>query len=245
MIPFRVKKLTETAKPPHRNCESDLWDIYVDDFCVKKICEYTPINQGLDGHFQGNYEEYHCEKWHQDFVEKVGKYNKCVGVGQQRDNISSYQLQSFRKIQCDVEISKDREQVTLWSGARVLIKTGIAIELPVNIDNREWGFVKNGDDLESLGLFNRINSYAVADIRSRSGLCVKHGIRVANGVGTIDNSYRQEIGVIIENFGHEPYTIKKGMKIAQMLIRSLEPSQFEVVDEINFTERGGFGSTGR
>lgn len=142
-------------------------------------------------------------------------------------------------------IEKWKDGWRLDSKAKVFVKIGIAIELPVNIDNGEWGFAKDVDDLKSLGLFDRVNSYAVADIRARSGLALKHGIGLANGVGTIDNSYRQEIGVILINNGHEPYTISKGDKIAQILIRSLDVSVMEVVEEIQDTERGGFGSTGK
>ncbi len=91
----------------------------------------------------------------------------------------------------------------------------------------------------------RVFQYAVADIRPRSGLALKHGITVLNTPGTIDNSYRKEIGVIIYNAGHEPYTIKKGDKIAQMLIRPLYPSSMEIVKDFKDTGRGGFGSTGK
>jgi dUTP pyrophosphatase len=74
---------------------------------------------------------------------------------------------------------------------------------------------------------------------------LKHGITVLNAPATIDNSYRKEIGVILINHGHDPYTIRKGDKIAQMLIRKLEVSEFEEVKEIDDTGRGGYGSTGK
>lgn len=135
-----------------------------------------------------------------------------------------------------------RDRYKLRKKDRVLIKTGIAIELPIQYDH-------DGTDSGAFWSFKKenclpIKSYAVADIRPRSGLALKHGITVLNSPGTIDNSYRKEIGIILYNAGHEPYTIKKGDKIAQMLIRPLYPSSFEVVKDFEDSGRGGFGSTG-
>ncbi len=249
-IPFRVKKLTETAKLPEQANEGDLFDLFANDFCVENIKEYTPINRGLDGNFQGDYEEYHYEKWHRDFREEISNYNDCVGIKPSRDDVSNYQLQSFRKLRCDVEIAKDRSRVTLWKGARILVKTGIALELPkqydVSVTNvsrlaEKWFYKKPKSDV---GFFN-LKAYAVADLRPRSGLALKHGITVLNSPGTIDNSYNKEIGVILINQGHEPYTISKGDKIAQMLIRPLYPSIMEEVKNFKDSGRGGFGSTGK
>lgn len=117
-------------------------------------------------------------------------------------------------------------QATIHPQSRILVRTGIALELPIRR--------KEGE----------IEAYAVADIRPRSGLALKHGITILNTPATIDNSYRKEIGVILINQGHEPYTIKKGDKIAQMLIRPLYPSSFEIVKDLKDTGRGSFGSTG-
>ena len=109
------------------------------------------------------------------------------------------------------------------------------------------GRVRDGQEFWEYQELNHlpILSYAVADIRPRSGLALKHGITVLNTPGTIDNSYRKEIGVILYNAGHEPYTINKGDKIAQMLIRPLYPSKMEIVENIEDSKRGGFGSTGK
>jgi len=218
MIPFKVKKLTKTARVPTQENAGDLWDLYVDDFCAEHLRD-TQIK----------------------LEEIIG--NKCYLEPQGRILI---------KTGIAIELPKD---------CRYLYTNEQRPEDTLQVD--DWSFTNTGryydgddlcDDIKPipkthgfpLHLESKlIKKYAVADIRSRSGLCLKHGIRVANGVGTIDNSYRQEIGVIIENFGHEPYMIKKGDKIAQMLIRSLEPSQLEVVDEISSTDRGGFGSTGK
>jgi len=127
--------------------------------------------------------------------------------------------------------------VCLGVGKRVLVKTGISIELPSRYSY--WSF--NLMNTESM----LPKSYAAADIRPRSGMALKHGITVLNSPGTIDNSYRKEIGVILYNAGKFPYVISQGDKVAQMWIRELEPSQMEIVTEIAATERGGFGSTGK
>lgn len=125
---------------------------------------------------------------------------------------------------------------------RILVKTGIALELPVKCDvgiSVEWLYKSKIDEDDN------IICYAVADLRPRSGLALKHGITVLNSPATIDNSYRKEIGVILYNAGHKPYTINKGDKIAQMLIRPLYTSNFEIVKDFEDTGRGGYGSTGR
>lgn len=100
-----------------------------------------------------------------------------------------------------------------------LVKTGIAIELPPNTE---------------------------AQIRPRSGLAYKHGITVLNTPGTIDEGYRGEIGVLLLNNGVEDYEVKKGMKIAQMVIMPVLHPKIETIDELSDTKRGdgGFGSTG-
>ena len=130
--------------------------------------------------------------------------------------------------------------------SRILVKTGIAIELSVRRIIDDWCFFDDSDrlDFEKNYGANKIQAYAVADIRPRSGLALKNGITVLNSPATIDNSYRKEIGVILYNAGHENYTIKKGDKIAQMLIRPLYPSSYEIVKDFEETGRGGYGSTG-
>lgn len=203
MIPFKIKLLTPTAKPPHRNCESDLWDLYADDF--------KSINPNSLSH-------------------------------------SSFVFDTEKEAQINPQ-------------GRILVKTGIAIELPIKYSKRqrigkakkdfntneilylleEWSYKKKYNNK----ICSHVEAYAVADIRPRSGLALKHGITVLNTPGTIDNSYRKEIGVILYNAGHEPYTINKGDKICQMLIRPLYPSKMEIVENIEDTQRGGFGSTGK
>ncbi len=112
----------------------------------------------------------------------------------------------------------DRD-IILMPGERVLVPTGISIELP--------------DGYE-------------AQVRPRSGLAINHGVTVLNSPGTIDPDYRGEVKVILINLGKEPFVIKNGMRIAQMVISKFERVEVEVVEELSQTRRGegGFGSTG-
>lgn len=86
-----------------------------------------------------------------------------------------------------------------------------------------------------------------AQIRPRSGLALKHGLSLVNTPGTIDEDYRGEIKVIMINFGEEPFIIKRGERIAQMVINKIEQVKFVVVDNLDETSRGsgGFGHTGK
>jgi dUTP pyrophosphatase len=83
-------------------------------------------------------------------------------------------------------------------------------------------------------------------VRSRSGLAAKNGIFALNAPGTIDSDYRGEIKVILANFGKNDFVINRGDRIAQLVIAKYEQIAWEVVNELNTTERGtgGFGSTG-
>ena len=111
------------------------------------------------------------------------------------------------------------ENITLAAGERKLIPTGLSIALP--------------------------NGYE-AQIRPRSGLALKNGISLVNSPGTIDADYRGEIGVIVINHGSEPFTVERGMRIAQMVIAPYTRAAFSEVLELPASERGagGFGSTG-
>ncbi len=84
-------------------------------------------------------------------------------------------------------------------------------------------------------------------IRPRSGLAVKNGITVLNTPGTIDHQYRGMVGVILINHGQDPFEVKKGERIAQMVLNKFENFELEEVEELSETERGegGFGSTGK
>ncbi|AJE03282.1 dUTP diphosphatase [Geobacter pickeringii] len=111
------------------------------------------------------------------------------------------------------------EEITLLPGERRLIPTGIAISLP--------------DGFE-------------AQIRPRSGLALKHGIALVNSPGTIDPDYRGEIGVIIINHGTEPFVVRPGERIAQMVFAPFVRAELSEVAELDDTARGagGFGHTG-
>jgi dUTP pyrophosphatase len=112
------------------------------------------------------------------------------------------------------------EELILHPGERALIPTGIAIALPEGYE---------------------------AQIRPRSGLALKHGISLVNSPGTIDPDYRGEIGVIVINHGQEPFPIRNGERIAQMVFAPFARVSLEEVAELEETRRGagGFGHTGR
>ena len=84
-------------------------------------------------------------------------------------------------------------------------------------------------------------------VRARSGLALKNGITMANGVGTIDADYRGEIGVILINLGSDNFVINPGDRIAQMVVSKYERANWQVVEDLDNTDRGsgGFGHTGR
>lgn len=86
-----------------------------------------------------------------------------------------------------------------------------------------------------------------AQIRPRSGLALKHGISMVNCVGTIDADYRGEVGVILINHGKKPFPIARGERIAQMVINPIVQADFNLVENLDDTERGegGFGHTGK
>jgi dUTP pyrophosphatase len=110
--------------------------------------------------------------------------------------------------------------LVLAPGKHALVPTGLAIALPVGFE---------------------------AQVRPRSGLAARHGVTVLNSPGTIDADYRGEIQVILINHGAEPFAIKRGERIAQMVIAPVVQASFVTVSELSATDRGGggFGSTGR
>jgi len=100
--------------------------------------------------------------------------------------------------------------------------------------------------LISTGLYIEIPEGYEAQIRPRSGLCIKHGITVLNSPGTIDADYRGEIGIIVINLSDQEYSIQDGERLCQMVIAKHERIEWSVVNELNETDRGsgGFGHTG-
>lgn len=98
----------------------------------------------------------------------------------------------------------------------------------------------------STGLYIALPAGYEAQVRPRSGLALKHGITVLNSPGTIDADYRGEIGVLLINLSDKDFVITDGERIAQMVIARHEQGEFEIVDELDTTERGegGYGHTG-
>lgn len=101
-------------------------------------------------------------------------------------------------------------------------------------------------ELIGTGLFIELPQGYEAQVRARSGLAVKRGINLINGVGTIDSDYRGEIKIGLLNNSKKTFQIQKGDRIAQMIVAKYERIDWEEVDEIDATDRGsgGFGHTG-
>ncbi|MCC4294168.1 MULTISPECIES: dUTP diphosphatase [Brevundimonas] len=112
------------------------------------------------------------------------------------------------------------QPLTLAPGRRALVPTGLKIALPLGYE---------------------------AQVRARSGLALKHGIICPNAPGTIDSDYRGECGVILANIGDEDFVIRRGERIAQLVIAKHERADWIEVETLDDTARGagGFGSTGR
>jgi dUTP pyrophosphatase len=111
------------------------------------------------------------------------------------------------------------EDVMIAPGARHAVATGLAVAIP------------EGYEIQ---------------VRPRSGLALKHGITVPNTPGTIDSDYRGELKVILINLGHEPFTIARGDRVAQLVLAPVVQAAWDEVADLDATERGagGFGSTG-
>ena len=97
------------------------------------------------------------------------------------------------------------------------------------------------------GLFLELPTHYEAQIRPRSGMALKHSLTIPNSPGTIDAGYRGEVGVIMLNAGKENFTVKRGERIAQMVINRLPVVELIQMEELSGSTRGagGFGSTGR
>jgi dUTP pyrophosphatase len=117
----------------------------------------------------------------------------------------------------------------------------------LDIYANEDALLKNGEvSLVSTGIYIELPAGYEAQIRCRSGLALKHGIMLVNGIGTIDSDYRGEIKIIMTNCTPVPYQIKKGDRIAQMVVCECITAKFEETDELDETIRNarGFGSSG-
>jgi dUTP pyrophosphatase len=112
-----------------------------------------------------------------------------------------------------------KEELTLNPGEIRLIPTGLAVAIPQGYEGQ---------------------------VRPRSGLALEHGIGMVNSPGTIDSDYRGEIGIIVINWGHRPFKIKRGDRIAQIIIARAYQADITEVDDLDSTQRGGggFGHSG-
>jgi dUTP pyrophosphatase len=112
-----------------------------------------------------------------------------------------------------------REEITLQPGDIKLIPTGMVLAVPAGFE---------------------------AQIRPRSGLALKHGVGMVNAPGTVDSDYRGEVGIILINWGPESFTIKRGDRIAQMIIARVYQAELMEAERLDETQRGpgGFGHSG-
>jgi dUTP pyrophosphatase len=110
--------------------------------------------------------------------------------------------------------------VMLAPGETILLPTGFAVAIPPGFE---------------------------IQVRPRSGLAIKHGVTIINSPGTIDADYRGEVKIGLVNHGVEPYTIRRGDRIAQLVVAAVQRAELQVVDELDNTNRqsGGFGHTGK
>jgi len=111
------------------------------------------------------------------------------------------------------------DPVEIAPGGRVLVPTGIAVEIPSGFE---------------------------AQVRPRSGLALRHGVTLLNSPGTIDSDYRGEIMVLMVNLGSEPFVVRRGERIAQMIVAPVTRAELCAVDSLSDSRRGagGFGHTG-
>ncbi len=112
------------------------------------------------------------------------------------------------------------EACTLAPGERRLVPTGLAVEIPPGHEGQ---------------------------VRPRSGLAARHGIGMVNAPGTIDHDYRGEVGVLLVNLGAEPFQVRRGDRIAQLVVAPVVRVEVRLVEALSETDRGGggFGSTGK
>ena len=134
-------------------------------------------------------------------------------------DLPAYQTEGAAGMDVRAALPEDAP-VTLAPGERRLIPTGPAMAVPPGFEGQ---------------------------IRPRSGLALKHGLTCLNTPGTVDSDYRGEVQVILANLGREPFTIRRGERIAQLVIARYERVEPLVVESLDETERGmgGFGSTGK
>lgn len=138
------------------------------------------------------------------------------GVPEQEVALPAYQSEHAAGLDLSAEVDGE---IVLAPGERRLVPTGLAIALPHGCEGQ---------------------------VRPRSGLALKHGVTVLNAPGTIDEDYRGEVSVLLVNHGAEPFVIRRGMRIAQLVVARYERVAVSLVAELDETARGsgGYGSTG-
>ncbi|MGB0916555.1 MAG: dUTP diphosphatase [Flavobacteriales bacterium] len=138
-------------------------------------------------------------------------------VNRSQHSLPNYETELSAGMDLRANITEDIE---LGSLERILVPTGLFIALPAGTE---------------------------AQIRPRSGLAYKHGLTVLNSPGTIDADYRGEVKVLLVNLSNQPFTIKNGERVAQMVIAKHEQPVWDEVEVLNETVRGegGFGHTGK
>jgi dUTP pyrophosphatase len=111
------------------------------------------------------------------------------------------------------------ESISLEPGERALVPTGLALAIPVGYE---------------------------VQVRPRSGLALKHGVTVLNSPGTIDSDYRGEVGIILVNHGSKAFEVRRGERVAQLIVSRVVQVELNLVEELSETQRGtgGFGHTG-
>lgn len=137
-------------------------------------------------------------------------------INKSNNPLPSYESESSAGMDLKAFTSND---ITINPQERTIIKTGLFMSLPIGYEGQ---------------------------VRSRSGLSIKHGVCVLNSPGTIDSDYRGEIGVILINLSNDPFVISSGDRIAQLVIAKHDQGEWKEVNELELTKRGdkGFGSTG-
>lgn len=141
-----------------------------------------------------------------------------IDVVKLRDDAILPEYQTAGAAGADIHACLD-EPVVLQPMERRMIPTGLAMAIPLGYE---------------------------VQIRARSGMSIKHGITMVNGIGTIDADYRGEVGVLAINLSQEPFTIEPSMRIAQMVVARYDVAQWHEVTELDETARGtgGYGSSG-
>ena len=150
-------------------------------------------------------------------AEKMEKVKVCIQKLPGNEDILLPQYMTEQAAGMDIFAAVTEEEIIL-PGQRKKIATGIAIALPEGYE---------------------------AQIRPRSGLALKNGITLLNSPGTIDADYRGEIGLIVINHGEEPFVVKRGMRLAQMIMQKVFQAEWMETSSLNDTSRGngGFGHT--